>query len=698
MTFEEIRNAVNSAWRDHVVNGVPATGPNEPVKQEIRAALLKMTVAMENGGFSAPPNWAADLADVQSKLDDVDAVVAGLGTVSAKALEAQAAASAAVAARDDAVAIYGSIEAVEAAAATATDAIDQMLEIASGAPDAPSILNKANRNGSNVEAEAFRRAIGAATPTFVNVRDFGAKGDGVTNDTEAFNLAFAAGGGVVVFAPPGRYLLTPQDDSYGLSIPDGSGGLMGSAGATVIEFITNPTDAPSTSVTWDTILISGVRPRPTLLADFEIAGNGGRRNNAAAVAVRNGATRVDIRSIVVSDAIGSAIVIEGNVGAPYSAYCSVRGCRIKGGGRHGVYLSGVNFVVVADNWLEATGLESIVYRNCSDIVIERNTIIGDGVAAPTHGIAPAQPPSGVYSMRRVVIRGNRGENIPGALFYGQGLGVIHEDSDLSDNDAVNCMQVGSSHAFMLYRWSSSRINGNRVYGGRNRGFNFYGCTSSSIRDNIVRDVNSAASSIGAFVFTDYADPRDGTTTYSTDNDIDGNLAVDTRTIRRHTYGFQFLAGSNKNRIGSRNRSIGHTSRPVHSADAMTTQHVAVGETHRFVRDNVSTGSLTATAMSAVGETAASISSCAGYLKRFVLRTFGGSLISGEIICQLFKNGSSFYNATLTGDGATSQAIVHHDLFTRTFEPGDMFTAQITVNGGVVSAPTDVLFQIETASW
>ena len=268
MTFEEIRNAVNSAWRDHVVNGVPATGPNEPVKQEIRAALLKMTVAMENGGFSAPPNWAADLADVQSKLDDVDAVVAGLGTVSAKALEAQAAASAAVAARDDAVAIYGSIEAVEAAAATATDAIDQMLEIASGAPDAPSILNKVNRNGSNVEADAFRGAIGsfptraaaiasrigesdvdairldgysapgdgaalykrvAIEPAHpgkfqsaggqwwelgepsINVRMFGAVGDGVADDTDAIHAAFdfvLAKGGGRVHVPVGKYRVT----------------------------------------------------------------------------------------------------------------------------------------------------------------------------------------------------------------------------------------------------------------------------------------------------------------------------------------------------------------------------------------------------------------------------------------------------------------------------------------------------------
>lgn len=222
MTFEEIRNAVNAAWRDYVVNGVPATGPNEPVKQEIRAALLKLTVAMENGGFSAPPNWAADLAEVQSKLEDVDAVVAGLGTVSAKALEAQAAASAAVAARDDAVAIYGSIEAVEAAATTATDAIDQMLEIASGAPDAPSILNKVNRNGSNVEADSFRGAIGAASDTkTISLFDYGAKGDGSAGDEPKIRAAFAAANamarpgmhphilhpGVTVVIPRGSYNL-----------------------------------------------------------------------------------------------------------------------------------------------------------------------------------------------------------------------------------------------------------------------------------------------------------------------------------------------------------------------------------------------------------------------------------------------------------------------------------------------------------
>ncbi|WP_433935116.1 hypothetical protein [Brevundimonas diminuta] len=218
MTFEEIRNAVNSAWRDHVVNGVPATGPNEPVKQEIRAALLKMTVAMENGGFSAPPNWAADLADVQSKLDDVDAVVAGLGTVSAKALEAQAAASAAVAARDDAVAIYGSIEAVEAAAATATDAIDQMLEIAAGSPEAPSILNKANRNGSNVEAEPFKQSLNLSRTVaelLTSTDDLGAPGSIVS--AQGLRFEVVASGGLATTA--GGASIRPLDHDWNTFLP-----------------------------------------------------------------------------------------------------------------------------------------------------------------------------------------------------------------------------------------------------------------------------------------------------------------------------------------------------------------------------------------------------------------------------------------------------------------------------------------------
>lgn len=138
MTFAEIRDAVNDAFRDYVVKGVPATGANEPVKQEVREALMKAVIAIEQGGFSEPPTWAADLAEVQSRLEQVDANVS------------------------ESLALFGSLDAVQAASGQAVNALEEIRDLAANAPDAPSVANKVNRNGSNVEADAFRGAIGAA--------------------------------------------------------------------------------------------------------------------------------------------------------------------------------------------------------------------------------------------------------------------------------------------------------------------------------------------------------------------------------------------------------------------------------------------------------------------------------------------------------------------------------------------------------
>lgn len=142
MTFAEIRDAVNAAFRDHVILGIPATGANEPVKQEVREALMKAIIAIEDGGFIEPPNWAADLAEVQSRLEQVDANVS------------------------ESLALFGSLDAVQAAAGQAVNALEEIRDLAANAPDAPSVANKVDRDGSNVEADAFRRAIGAASDTF----------------------------------------------------------------------------------------------------------------------------------------------------------------------------------------------------------------------------------------------------------------------------------------------------------------------------------------------------------------------------------------------------------------------------------------------------------------------------------------------------------------------------------------------------
>ena len=47
-----------------------------------------------------------------------------------------------------------------------------------------------------------------AVPQVASVKDFGAMGDGVTDDTKAFNAAIAATSRGAVFVPPGRYVIT----------------------------------------------------------------------------------------------------------------------------------------------------------------------------------------------------------------------------------------------------------------------------------------------------------------------------------------------------------------------------------------------------------------------------------------------------------------------------------------------------------
>jgi hypothetical protein len=159
----------------------------------------------------------------------------------AAAALADAAALAAEAWADDAA--TSAAEAAADAALTAAD-LAAIEAIAAGSPDAPSIVNKANLNGDNITGAniaAFRTAIAAVGTTelaaasgsalvgflqsgadavartvqsrlrdTVSVKDFGAVGDGVTNDAPAINdaLDFAATQNPVaaVFMPPGIYL------------------------------------------------------------------------------------------------------------------------------------------------------------------------------------------------------------------------------------------------------------------------------------------------------------------------------------------------------------------------------------------------------------------------------------------------------------------------------------------------------------
>lgn len=63
------------------------------------------------------------------------------------------------------------------------------------------------------ETGAVTRTVASKLQESVSVKDFGAVGDGVTNDTSAFGLALEAAKGGYVFVPIGEYLITSPLDS-----------------------------------------------------------------------------------------------------------------------------------------------------------------------------------------------------------------------------------------------------------------------------------------------------------------------------------------------------------------------------------------------------------------------------------------------------------------------------------------------------
>lgn len=81
------------------------------------------------------------------------------------------------------------------------DASGNVSTIATTAGDASSIIYQAGYTGS------VQRTVENKLDEAVSVKDFGAKGDGSTDDTAAFNLAIASGAGAI-YIPSGTYVLS----------------------------------------------------------------------------------------------------------------------------------------------------------------------------------------------------------------------------------------------------------------------------------------------------------------------------------------------------------------------------------------------------------------------------------------------------------------------------------------------------------
>lgn len=77
---------------------------------------------------------------------------------------------------------------------------------------------------------------GGGSSLFFNVKDYGATGDGSTNDTNSFNTAITDAAGATLFIPAGKYVLTPNSLA---SIPSNTRILGAGAGNTVLTIANN---------------------------------------------------------------------------------------------------------------------------------------------------------------------------------------------------------------------------------------------------------------------------------------------------------------------------------------------------------------------------------------------------------------------------------------------------------------------------
>lgn len=117
---------------------------------------------------------------------------------------------------------------------------------------------------------------GIARQLVLNVRDFGALGDGVTDDSAAFAAAFAAGNNI--FVPPGTYVADilindVNTRNRSICLRGSQGSLFAGQERTVIRATGEVAQVIRVGDT-DTATPGGSRPMQVLIQDLEIDGNG----------------------------------------------------------------------------------------------------------------------------------------------------------------------------------------------------------------------------------------------------------------------------------------------------------------------------------------------------------------------------------------------------------------------------------------
>ena len=273
-------------------------------------------------------------------------------------------------------------------------------------------------NGDLTTAQGFNLA---SAQYAVNVTDFGAKGDGVTDDTAAIQTAVDSMTSGVIFFPPGTYLVTPtlQADAQYRAVDLGTAGsykFVGTGrGVSIIKVAANANDYNSIIGETSTAPIPDISYLELSNLTFD--------------------QNIDNQTISLT---GWRCVLDFRNGD----YVSVHDCEIKNSSSMNVFYIGADKVTLSDNWFHHMGDNpslvnhdaAAVYVHGEKLDITNNVFEGKSATAPLYGAGTAIEIHG----RHYTITGNIIDNFSYGICV---TGVYDYDSTnvvVSNNIINNC--------------------------------------------------------------------------------------------------------------------------------------------------------------------------------------------------------------------------------------------------------------------
>lgn len=330
----------------------------------------------------------------------------------------------------------------------------------------------------------------ASSGFLVSVRNYGAVGDGVTDDTAAIQAAIDSGSNNIIF-PAGTYLHGPVDVDSSVRLLFVAGAVVSpSFAASGTEKLYNVTAAnvviDGLTITSETGTISGNKY-------IVYAGSGGDSCKVV---------RANLSGITASDGNtgGTNLIVVHGIYADGVSDVLIENCRINVISGAAVFLKSVTGAHVVNNHVTDTGWYSITADHTNtDIVIADNIIDGDDVNARYYGgsINLMSQTTGTKN-KRVTVRGNR---VTGVHNYGAAIRILSvEDCVVEGNSIFDCVN-GSIGADDIIQYIGIDRRGTAEGAAENGP-----CRNVTVANNVLRA--GTGSHIGIYVKNQYKASRE----------------------------------------------------------------------------------------------------------------------------------------------------------------------------------------------